>query len=100
MSTHTPGPWYVRGDQGQLLWCDARHIYAPEASNRCVDAKVSLADARLMAAAPDLLAACTTVLDALEFHYPSMHHSIGVLRSAIAKATGKENYLPVSKEGT
>lgn len=57
MSKHTPGPWSVRGGQGDDGYCEYRHIYAPAAASKCVDAKISEADARLIAAAPDLLAA-------------------------------------------
>jgi hypothetical protein len=94
----TPGPWKIvdkrHQKNGQILimggYFDVANVLA---RNECADA-----NARLIAAAPDLLAACEA---ALEWH-DSVTNSIsgggiprsGVvakLRTAIASATGEES---------
>lgn len=76
---HTPGPWHVRGHNGQ--W---GAVYA---GTECINGGFSLADARLIAAAPDLLVA----LQELVHHpYDSEGRNLAALdraRAAIAKAT-------------
>lgn len=88
MSKHTPGPWYI----------DAKTIMVIRASDSLIAmtaglpddelTQQELANARLIAAAPDLLAA----LEAMVIRYgwghneadPEMKHA----RAVIAKATG------------
>lgn len=55
MSTHTAGPWRF-DPQAQIVWSDARKpaLWICEVRNRP-------ADAALIAAAPELLAACVAV---------------------------------------
>lgn len=58
-AAHTPGPWEVRGQQDDDGWNEGRHIYAPQdrynGRSGCVAlVKRSQADARLIAAAPEL----------------------------------------------
>jgi len=80
---HTTGPWIVLADSpAAIRTIDGSNI-APEVCH--------LEDARLMAAAPDLLAACQSVLD----EFPSLDsgriESIKTIcRAAIARATGKD----------
>lgn len=64
LNTHTPGPWYVRGCDGNPGYAMGRHIYSPNEGNTGTVALVSgsLANARLIAAAPDLLAALEAVM--------------------------------------
>lgn len=55
---------------------------------------MAAANARLIAAAPDLLAACEALLRAVEGHerrtgVTQMHSSIDTARAAIARATGE-----------
>lgn len=69
MSTHTPGPWTAeesgnRQADGQVPWA----VYAPDDSEyaspgelQCVATYLTQANARLIAAAPALLAACEAV---------------------------------------
>jgi len=78
MNTHTPGPWEIklsRDDEGTLC-----HIGTPDKIARCgqhvcqingwgfdYDAdKEQQANARLIAAAPDLLAACKRISEAFK----------------------------------
>ncbi len=100
---HTPGPWRVGAlqsydgytgqpfrnvwaGQGDAATVTARAIRSEGAMTNDVDA-----DARLIAAAPELLAALSELLaEAEEFHNP---HTEGwnMARAAIAKATGGES---------
>jgi len=53
---HTPGPWLVDPERPYVVTDDA-HNPMDVAYSEC-DGQVGLANARLIAAAPDLLAAC------------------------------------------
>ncbi len=103
---HTPGPWAVctwashmplSGWPSEVCADDGEG----DGTTICMFYKVDLydfdraaveANARLIAAAPDLLAACEAALDELEyFHEPQMTGTSGIirdLRAAIAKARG------------
>src|SRR5262245_18393193 len=100
--THTPGPWrYSLGDghyAGQADWAISTDTDSPEISgvaHNIIDEN----DARLIAAAPDLLAALKASLDAL--HYIATLDSapkatrqlaerdLAKASAAIAKAEGK-----------
>lgn len=91
---HTPGPWYVErvtkpitGEPGNLF------IHGANAMVQSPIADTSaMANAALIAAAPDLLAALVDVLPDLE-HYVSTHgpgpdRRLDAARAAIAKAKG------------
>lgn len=80
--SHTPGPWYVRTDgtigsvqRGGMVV--AHPVIEPKNEGD------QAANARLIAAAPDLLAACEKALYALK----GREHD-GFLRNAIKKAKG------------
>lgn len=101
MSEHTPGPWETY----------AGHVYAPgeNGANICSvsepratsdvrytplrldspDLAEAHANARLLASAPDLLAACCDALRYLEVEGHGGWHMAGQLRAAIAKARGE-----------
>ena len=103
MKQHTPGPWRVKKDQGELqVW---RHEPNESPITRIaavcrqpfpIDHGDHVANARLIAAAPDLLAACRLMLDAVN----DIHRTGDVvwvnagttawelLTDVIAKATG------------
>jgi hypothetical protein len=85
MSEHTPGPWHVYegcvydADNAELSHCPGE------------------ADARLIAAAPDLLAALKALLDNGDDPHPLSgrdptvrREDIGPARAAIAKAIGEQ----------
>jgi len=80
MSKHTPGPWRVGGSTGCL------HQIGIEPSIGCAyGATDSLHNARLMAAAPELLAALERASELLsEDRYAD---ALRQCRAAIAKAT-------------
>ena len=87
---HTPGPWYWADDKG-YKW--GRRGLEPNVMCGTVEGLIDVdaADALLMAASPDLLAALIE-LDAHMMHempvgtYPQ--GTFEVVRAAIAKATG------------
>lgn len=104
MSAHTPGPWalvprsecYGRQPEPGVEWVvsDGRLGWVcvgPGWDDEYRDE--SYANARLIAAAPELLAACVDALALLrtvpdEFAMPD-HPVFGALRDAIAKAEGR-----------
>ena len=89
--THTPGPWRLErsveewieapecGDDADIV-CEAP--WEGEASR-----KRWPANACLIAAAPDMLAALRAIVGAAEAGFPE---ALQMARAAIAKATGKE----------
>lgn len=95
MSKHTPGPWYVM-DKGFQRRYPVPTVYAPGDELRyiafCQDLPSfgeptnNLANARLIAAAPELLEALKYAVDNPEFC--SSEFDI-VARAAIAKAEGQ-----------
>jgi hypothetical protein len=80
MSEHTPGPWKTNGDpyvstadgKRSIAFCDTRHGYEDRAN------------ARLIAATPDLLNALMALADVAE----RKGIPCDAARAAIAKATG------------
>jgi len=80
MSEHTPGPWTV----------DRLCIQAPDGNVALVNlARASDADARLIAAAPDLLEACQMVWKMAVAWEPLTPGDIAEVKAAIAKAQGR-----------
>ena len=82
---HTPGPWYLNS-RGWVVQSTGDIVTRLECSNN------KEADARLIAAAPELLAALESVLPDLE-HYVATHgpgpdKRLAIARAAIAKAKG------------
>ena len=101
MSKHTPGPWFAQDTRlvgGQVAVVGPNHDRKAGEQGVMVVAHVNGrsgeqgANARLIAAAPDLLAACELTLA----HLTSAAHRetkiippvLAALRAAIAKATG------------
>ena len=95
MTEHTPGPWTVaRAKTGRLFVNGQRgfvcHIDQPESPE-------GTANARLIAAAPELLTACKHA--AMSKHHPSCDHThpkrcschVEKARAALAKATQPED---------
>lgn len=89
MAAHTPGPWvWHMPDSPAVNPARAAFVYGP--SRRCMDISVGfgLEDARLIAAAPDLLEALEGVCDMLKALGRDSGGAYEQARSAIAKATG------------
>jgi hypothetical protein len=98
MSQHTPGPWQYdyspnhSGINPSFLVMAGDHTVVAEVerdSERGVRGGIVEANARLIAAAPDLLSAAQLVRDCLYEQGLSTHACLGPLESAIAKAEGR-----------
>lgn len=94
MSNHTPGPWNVsRKKLGTIEHTDPSGLVDTVAFTSGDTSGSPSANARLIAAAPDLLAACEVVWDSCDAEgrimLPANGKTITELRSAIAKAKGE-----------
>ena len=93
MSKRTPGPWII------YEFVDGYEIRAPEAECYVATASDPEAvwgaigreeDARLIAAAPELLEALENLLKVHEGEGGTQHNAADMARAAIAKAKGEE----------
>lgn len=97
-ASHTPGPWsvhpatiggnqIVRGPDGErVCLCDTASPYR-KPQGRSHEPQDRVANARLISAAPDLLAACKAALDRWQQLYPLHHCGLRMeLQAAITKA--------------
>lgn len=89
MIKHTPGPWIVDGPPyNQIVWSSAENRVCFLAHSNGLDDEQDIATGRLIAAAPELLAA----LKAVERHNdnPGRYDSYinQIVTEAIAKAEG------------
>ncbi len=116
--THTPGPWMVfvsRGDTGGTSFCPLTHTHTaasfdaddywcyehdvpkdedgyPQWDENCDISESKLADAHLISAAPDMLAALQNILNGIETgvitsdHDETLANAADNARAAIAKA--------------
>jgi hypothetical protein len=93
---HTPGPWHIE----EITPSDFHDCYILGAPNgvyddiiatvQCTDLPQCMADARLIAAAPDLLAALQDIVQASDANNgDSLMNAIQAAEAAIAKATGQ-----------
>jgi hypothetical protein len=96
MSAHTPAPWAVDGtlNSGDLdvISADGRIAMIDDSRATGWNEPTIKANARLIAAAPDLLNALDGLLDYLRDYdadYPEAAPIFGKARTAIAKATGE-----------
>jgi hypothetical protein len=86
---HTPGPWavrfYERHETAVIKTADGDEVATVDV--KCMpDAP---ADARLIAAAPDLLEACEAFVVAMDSAHDHIERSIALMEKAIAKAKGE-----------
>lgn len=87
---HTPGPWRL-----EPSWLETDNPYVVADNGKIFPyvefvADVALeADARLIAAAPELLAACEMALLDMRYYATVHGESITALEAAIAKAKGE-----------
>ena len=89
MDKHTPGPWVV--DRSHPDWVEGTTIWANDVviAHAVADQHHQTeANARLIAAAPDLLAALEACLHRLDAHDDQSAPECLTARAAIAKATG------------
>jgi len=88
---HTPGPWKYSTNVGptKALIVENDGSTVVEIGNRTHDSRF-VHNARLIAAAPDLLEACKVALESSEDEYGGgWTHVNDALRGAIAKAEGR-----------
>jgi hypothetical protein len=86
MSNHTPGPWTAR----RMACQTDSHTYNSEAvttGGECVASLLRKADAQLIAAAPELLAACQAFIDAKT--ESELNYATVLASAAIAYAKGE-----------
>lgn len=89
MSAHTPGPWrydYETGYCGEIIASNGKEVAT-------FTDEPNAPDARLIAAAPELLLALRSLMNLFEQHEKVAHITSPVgnyARAAIAKATGGE----------
>lgn len=92
MSKHTPAPWDFEPDShdngGPFYRITPIGAEVPSSWNNKAEDERAYADARLMHAAPDFLAAAEWVVQAYEDDW-RLGEAIDALRAAIAKATGE-----------
>lgn len=84
---YTPGPWSIADRGGRLLIDSAKHFVATVPFGDAA----AMADARLIAASPDLLTALQAMLGEFgEDRYgPSVTNAVSLAHAAIAKAEGR-----------
>lgn len=92
---HTPGPWRVEVDTGpEAAWerkwptIHAEKYEVVGCEGLYGDYETDMANARLIAAAPDLLDALVQFVDEFEGCYADGEPAMIKARAAIAKATG------------
>ena len=99
MTAHTPGPWEVRtamslSEYMEAVPCTEARAMMPvywheaDTTHEPIALVARVADAEVIAAAPELLEACKAVLHALESHQAYDKDFRPMLRAALAKATG------------
>ena len=89
MSKHTPGPWHVVGESDpEIHGPDGEWITHQVCSGAGDENNDGQANARLIAAAPDLLAACKAAL--VWFDAAQDTAAAKQLRTAIAKAEARQ----------
>lgn len=88
MAQHTPGPWEAKGeDHSERGWC------VIDATGMLVARRLTEANARLIAAAPDMLEALKAAeewmtREVAETRRMTLPPALGIARAAIAKAEG------------
>ena len=86
---HTPGPWYALAEGVADAAIGYRAVINSDGYTVCNPSPMGEANARLISAAPDLLAALQDLLAATEETYDSRHERQAAL-DAINKATGEQ----------
>ncbi len=89
---HTPGLWFVTsqngGSAGCTVWARGGDVAVAECKSTSISLPGRQCDARLIAAAPDLLAALLDVLPLVDSQGQARQSD--AIRAAILKATGAQ----------
>lgn len=90
-TNHTPGPWYQSERNGQYIVAKDIGDRSHDIAHPCWWSEETCANARLIAAAPDLLAALKNLVEAVEFTPLGVRgiKACQQARAAIAKARGE-----------
>ena len=95
-TAHTPGPWAVRAtpESSHQDFIVEAGKWSIASIDHCASIAIEKANARLIAAAPDLLAGLRGALVFIEaalgsYSHPDNAESLRALYSTIAKATGE-----------
>jgi len=92
---HTPGPWFLNGrtvatnNRDTAGWPPPKTLIASLADGEYIDNTNAAADGALIAASPDLLAACEGLLDVMALPYELQVQRVEAAERAVAKARGK-----------
>jgi len=90
---NTPGPWAFGMPSGQIYSrVTGRHICTMNINGMDTAPEWTRADARLIAATPELLEACKSALDIINSYsqIPAMFQACQTLQTAIAQAEGRK----------
>ena len=94
MSKHTPGPWFVPAPTYRTLYVEARigNMMLQEVAScgPTADPAQQAANARLIAAAPELLEALADCVAHMHWTQPQGETALKKAKAVIAKATGGE----------
>jgi hypothetical protein len=91
MSEFIPGPWNIGTKNGARVWSENGETLIADADvSESLRKEIKKANARLIAAAPDLLDALMTVPQGLLWSDDDLWRWHDKARAAIAKATGGE----------
>ena len=90
---HTPGPWFAN-DSLQLFAENGQHIASLDSSTEGFEGGTLYANARLIAAAPLMLAVLQEIVETIDFERGATETEdaerlLIATRAAIAKATGE-----------
>lgn len=92
MTKHTPGPWRIAQQSSPFPWVIESELREDEIAHAPINSgnthAEDQANARLIAAAPDLLEALEAVVASASPHpveHPAMTKAWGIARAAIAK---------------
>ena len=91
MSEHTPGPWHAdhRGERIAIWALGDKRVFLGACCEREIGRRQAEANASLITAAPELLAACEAAYRFIIHHF-DMGTEASQLAAAIAKARGQE----------
>jgi hypothetical protein len=82
-TNHTPGPWKFNQIVGDVSTLAGKRICGVRFSSNAIPSKMDIANAKLIASAPQLLEA----LHQASFAIPTTHAAFDVVRQAIHAAT-------------
>jgi hypothetical protein len=84
---HTPGPWLISQDHDYLIETKEQYSICRYHVSEITESQ-DLANARLIAAAPELLEVCKFILTIAKQGRPLIDSDLVALKEVICKATG------------